>query len=126
MTRNAHLEACPPCRELDRLWDQLFGDPSPEKPQAAEPEWKTAAEQSRGGRTGVAGRPGGRAGWGRPLAPENTCPECGKWKNAKYATCFGCSGMVLCEECGERYHSEEYDVCYECAGSPGGWEEWDE
>ena len=109
MTKNPHLESCRTCRELDELWNQLFGEkaPAPRIP-VQEPEWKRAPAH------GTAARPPGVNKRGRALAPQNTCPGCGHWKNAKYETCFGCSGMTLCASCGVNYHSEEYDECYQC------------
>ena len=110
------LEVCAACRELDQLWNELLGDdPLPsgsrDSPTADPSGWKEA----RGigpilGERATSGK-GSRKG---PPPPNNCCPDCGRWKKAEYETCFACSGMVLCEDCGENYHHEEYDCCWEC------------
>ncbi len=40
--------------------------------------------------------------------------KCGKEKLARYPECPDCMDMVLCENCGERYHRPEYGQCYTC------------
>lgn len=116
---NSHLETCRPCRELDELWNQLIGAPETNTDRPApEPNWKEAPEP------GTAAGPSGRGWKGRPLPPENTCPECGKWKKPQYDTCFACSGMTLCNECGVNYHSQEYEVCYQCSQDMWDDEDW--
>ena len=104
-----HLAACRTCRELDELCQELFGQPEAMPPPQGKIEnWKKPEEEPATGE----GSKGKKSP--RPLPPANTCPGCRGWKQEKYDTCFKCSGMVLCESCGENYHSEEYDECYTC------------
>lgn len=104
-----HLAVCRTCRELDDLYQELFGQPEASPlPQGSMENWKTAEEERTTGEKSK-GKKGPRA-----LPQANTCPACGGWKKAQYPTCFKCSGMMLCESCGENYHSEEYDECYDC------------
>ena len=107
-----HLETCQPCRELEELWQDIFGTSEEEPARDPTPDWKEPETTGP-----MLGEPAGRRPRGRGGAPppENTCPECGKWKQARYDTCFDCSGMVRCGTCRERYHREEYDECYHCA-----------
>ena len=52
----------------------------------------------------------------RARPPDQVC-QCGRPKQPQYPTCFQCSGLKLCDECGENYHSVEYETCYECSGN---------
>lgn len=50
---------------------------------------------------------------------ENTCPECGEYKQEQYEYCYGCAQEVAYQEgriceCGS-YKSKEFKQCYECA-----------
>lgn len=52
------------------------------------------------------------------LAPENTCPDCGEWKNENYETCYGCSRLEAEKHnrvcgCGN-FKGEDYEVCFQC------------
>ena len=100
---------------MDELWEKIFGEekeaPGFQPRTDPESEWKKPEQPIN-----VMGNPSPPARRGRhgPPPPENSCPGCGGWKKAQYPTCFKCSGLVLCEECGENHHSEEYETCYEC------------
>ena len=113
-SQDEHLKTCKTCRKLDELWERIFGEKEahPFQPRTdPELEWKKPEQPIN-----VMGKPPppARRGRGGPPPPANTCPGCGGWKKAQYPTCFKCSGLVLCEECEENYHSEEYETCYEC------------
>ena len=136
---HSHLDACAACRELDALWNELLGPTTPRgepdeavtvstEDLAAGVGAEAAGAQEAAGNGTLLGKRADtpRQGRGGELPEANRCRECGRWKRPQYETCFDCSGMALCSNCGQNYHDSQYEVCYSCGQSR--WEEgeWDE
>ena len=111
-TGKSHLEVCPACRELDRLWEELT---EKQATQAGPPRQADPQQQDTQGSGTMLGKRATARGRQRGELPEaNRCPGCGGWKRPQYETCFRCSGQILCAVCGQKYHDDQYDRCYEC------------
>ena len=102
----SHLAECDACRRLDRDFLRTFG-PDGSGPVNVTPDWAEAGPVNVLGKQPDLSRPKGRN-------PANVCQECGGWKGRQYPTCLNCSGMVLCDVCGEKWHPAEYETCYDC------------
>ena len=130
-----HLAACAACNRLHKQFEKDFGPERNETQnearargwtQGREDRWKRAPEVQTAQMTespagAGAKRPGtapARMPAKTPARPPDHVCQCGRSKQPQYLTCFQCSGLKLCGECGENYHSVEYETCYECSGHP--------
>ena len=92
-----HLVVCAPCRDQVAEFIRLFAHAAEYQPPSVV-AWKAAHVKGKGPN------------------PASACPGCGGRKKPEYDTCFACSGMELCDSCGENYYqSGQYTECYACA-----------
>ena len=135
---HSHLDDCAACREVDELWNELAGKEVQPGGQDG-PRTISNADLAAGMKAGAAGAQEAagsgtllgkrteitRKGSGGELPEANRCTQCGKWKRPQYETCFDCSGLVLCGNCGENYHDAQYEVCYNCGRSRWEDDDWE-